>query len=191
MKPHHLPGGGSQYGEQSKEERAETAAEFVAAMKTRIHECEGCPQTSAEGLDDAEKLLERAASASTRGQHPDVIRVARSSGRIIERGILVLKMTLRIQECATVDVAVGLLMLCSDRLVTRLQIFLRLFDWDGDGFLGFEELLSALKCASRLLGGLGFLRRPAGDSECLVCHTMRPSRAKAKSSPSKMAGLAE
>ena len=55
-------------------------------------------------------------------------------------------------------------MLCSDRLITRLQNLSRLFDWDGDGFLGFEELLSALKCASRLLGGLGFLRRPAGDA---------------------------
>merc|ERR1712138_27246 len=55
-----LPGGGSQYGEQSKEERAETAAEFVQAMKTRIHECEGALRQALEGLDDAEKLLERA-----------------------------------------------------------------------------------------------------------------------------------
>ena len=160
-----LPGGGSQYGEQSKEERAETAAEFVAAMKTRIHECEGALRQALEGLDDAEKLLERA--VHRRRREDNILTLFASLGAADSNKAWDPRSQddPPYKECATVDVAVGLLMLCSDRLITRLQIFLRLFDWDGDGFLGPEELLSALKCASRLLGGLGFLRRPAGDSE--------------------------
>ena len=163
--PPPLPGGGAQFGEEDKEAAAATVAEFVAAMKTRIHECEGNLRLGLNALDDAEKLLERAVHRRRREDNILTLFAALGAAegntawdpRSTEDPPYV--------KAATVDVAGGLLMLCSDRLVTRLRIFLRLFDWDGDGFLAEAELLAAIKCASRLLGGLGFLRRPAGDTE--------------------------
>ena len=141
------------------------AQTFISAMKTRIHECEGALRVALGSLDDAERLLERA--VHRRRREDNILTLFAALGAANGGGAWDARSREDppYTETPTLDLACGMLILCSDVMSRRLRVFLKLFDWDGDGFLRERELVAALKCASRLLGGLGFLRRPASDLE--------------------------
>ncbi|KAH8092953.1 hypothetical protein JL720_5123 [Aureococcus anophagefferens] len=139
---------------------------FVAAMKSRVHEREGALRLALKNLDDAEAMLERAVLRRRKEDH--ILALFAALGAAEATGT---SWDHRATEdppyttANTVDLAVGLTILCSDVLADRVRVLLRIFDYDGDGFLEQAEIVAALKCASRLLGGLGFLKRPAADLE--------------------------
>ena len=102
------PGGGSQYGEQTKEERAETAAEFVAAMKTRIHECEGALRQALGGFGRRREITgERA--VHRRRREDNILTLFASLGAADNNKAWDPRSQddPPYKECATVDVAVG------------------------------------------------------------------------------------
>jgi len=140
--------------------------DFVAAMKSRVHEREGALRLALKNLDDAEAMLERAVLRRRKEDH--ILALFAALGAAEATGT---SWDHRATEdppytqANTVDLAVGLTILCSDVLADRVRVLLRIFDYDGDGFLEQAEIVAALKCASRLLGGLGFLKRPAADLE--------------------------
>ena len=127
---------------------------MLILVEGRVAQCERTVEDALTALDEAEAVLERA--VRRKGKEDQILTLYQPLASPIDTTDF---------SCGILDVAVGLVVLCSDKLSEKLRQLVTLFDFDRDLFLDKSELIAMTGTVVHLLEALGYFKVAITEEE--------------------------